>query len=221
MGSVWRFVPTVLLSLSVASGCSERRDRDTQGDESTPQRVKMQRSSSESSDREIRVTIDSDGRYTVEGQRCDIDLLEDTLRKLKGKGHSPSVHILCGSTSEFKLVQQVIDPAMRLAMWTIRLQTSPGQEPTAFSRICAGPWDRPVLHVRVFPQRVTVNGADSSLSLLNALLRDNPEEYAAFIRPQEGATVGRVYSAFRTCETNAVEFGLVEEEQDGEATGVP
>jgi hypothetical protein len=176
--------------------------------------VTIQRSFSQPSDREIRVSIDSDGRYTVEGQRCDIDVLEDTLRKLKGKAKNPSVHVLCGSNSEFKLVQQVIDPAMRLQMWTIRLQTSPGQKPTTFSRICAGPWHRPVLHIRVFPQRVTVNGADSSLSLLNALLRDNAErkQYVAFIRPQEGAKVGQVYSALRTCETNTVDFGLVEEE---------
>ena len=103
---------------------------------------------------------------------------------------------------------------MRLGMWTIRLQTSPDQEPTAFSRICAGPWHMRVLHIHVFPQRVTANGADSSLSLLNALLRDNPEgkEFVAFVRPQEGAKVGRVYSVLRTCETSAVKFGLVEED---------
>ncbi|MHB8903384.1 MAG: hypothetical protein ACYC6Y_31865, partial [Thermoguttaceae bacterium] len=121
------------------------------------------------------------------------------------------VHILCGSDSEFMLVQQVIDPATHLHMWNVCLRTSPDQEPATLQGICAGPWDRPVLQVRVFPQGVTVNGGDSTLSSLDALLQGDPEKYAVFVQPQEGATAGQVYSAVRTCETNAVEFGLVEE----------
>ena len=213
MNSMRGIVPMVLFSLSVASGCSDAGGPETQGVGPTAQAMAMQRRSSRPRDREIQVSIDSDGRYTVEGERCDVDELEDTLRKLKGKAENPSVHILCGSDSEFRLVQQVIDPAMRRQMWTFRLQTSMGQEPTTFSLICAGPWDRPVLHIRVFPQRVTVNEQDSSLSSLNALLHGDAErkQFVAFMWPQKGANVGQVYSALRICEENKVEFGLVEE----------
>ncbi|GEM_PF-1895304 len=214
------WVPAVLLSSSVLIGCSEEHAPDAPADESTTQNLIVQPNSSPPSDREIRVSIDSDGRYTVEGQECDSNLLEDRFRSLMGTAKNPSVHVSCGSDSEFKLVQQVIDPAMRLQMWTIRLQTSPDQEPADLSRTCAGPWHIPVLHIRVFPQRLTVNGVESNLSSLDALLRNNPEgsECVAFVRPQEGAKVGQVYSVLRTCATNAVEFGLFAEDDDLLAT---
>lgn len=216
MKSVWACVLAVLLSLSAASGCSERLAPQARGDESTTQNPTVERDPSPPSDREIQVVIDSNGRYTVEGQRCDVGLLEDTLGKLKGKAKNPSVRILCGSDAEFKLVQQVIGPAMRLEMGTIRLQTSPGQAPAAFTGICAGPWHVPVLHIRVFPQRVTVTGEDSSAALLSALLQGNAEgkekgkEFVAFVQPQKGAKVGLVYAVLRACEASTVEFGLVE-----------
>lgn len=210
-----------MVAACLSSGCFDGRVPGKSGDDSTTQAETTQGSSSHARGREIWVSVDSDGSYTVDGQSCDVDLLEGTLRELTGEGGSSCVRILCGSDSEFELVQQVIDPVMRLQMWDVTLQALPDQEPVNCSRTCAGPWDRPVLHVRVFPKGVTVNGADSSLASLDALLRGNSEKYVVFVRPQEGASVGEVYRAFRTCEANAVEFGLVEEEGQSSLTAGP
>ena len=201
----------VLLSLIVASGCYDAGCPEIQGVQPAVPAQATQPRSLRPSDLKIQVTIDDDGRYTVEGHRRDVVELEDSFGKLKGTAKHPSIHIHCSGACPFSMVQPVIDAAWRLRISAICLRTTMEQESVPLSGICGGPWPRPVLVVRVFPQRLTVNGKDPSLLVLNELLHDNPE-HVAFIRPQEGAQVSDVYSVLRTCEANTDEFGLASED---------
>lgn len=201
----------VLFSCAGAAGCHDAGRPKTQAAEpAVPTEARSTRSS-RPSDRTMQVTIEDDGRYAVEGDPCNADELEDTFRTLKGTAKHPSIHIHCSGACPFSLVQPVIDAAWRLRISAISLRTTTEQESVPLSGICGGPWPRPVLVVRLFPQRLTVNGKDSNLSVLRELLHENPEN-VAFIRPQEGAQVSDVYSVLRTCEANTDDFGLASED---------
>ena len=186
----------VILTFSLLLGCSQQRDAEPP------------------KDGRIYISIAQDGECKVQGKICDIASLEERLRKLRGENYDSTIHILCPKSVPFRLVKNIVEPAMHLSIYNLWLHTGPDVQPTKLTWECAGPWHLPELHVRVFRDRFTINGSDASLETLNTRLEKISEEteHVAFVKPQTDATVGGVYSALRSCEGKFDNYGLLGEE---------